>query len=169
MIIIVEGIDRVGKSTLCKKIEKEIGFKTFESTYKNFSEMTNEKETEKMIQLLSLSDQLNADIVFDRLYFSDYVYGSIERNYDKTESIKNFVSVDSFAFDLKNDVVLIMVIPTDLKRSSEEHGKDLSKYEEEFEKMFLRSGLKNKFRCTYNTLDEAVTFIRSVKERNNAL
>ena len=163
MIIIVEGIDRVGKTTLCNKIKEELKIKSFERTnFMKLSEFDNKNETDKMIQIVNVVNTLNENILFDRLYFSDYVYGTIERNYDSFEALKNFRTIDNFISEM-DDVFLIYVLPVDIKWSSRKHGKDLSKYDKMFYNKFKESKIKNKYRCTYNSINEAVSFIKANK------
>ena len=87
MLIIVEGIDRVGKTTLCNMLKDKLGFKIYKHKNNNFnySKMDNDNETDKMLQLLDLYEQIGSDvnIVFDRFHWSDFVYGKIERNYNE--------------------------------------------------------------------------------------
>ena len=161
MIIIVEGIDRVGKSTLCEMLTKEFNIPIHKHNgYLKYSELKNTEETDKVLSMLEILNETNGDIIFDRLYFSDYVYGLIERDYPIREAALNLIMLDKYASEMK-DVFLIYVLPTDVERSSREHGKDLKQYDNLFSVAFKDSRIENKFRCTYNTLYEVVQFIKS--------
>ena len=52
MIIIVEGIDRVGKTTLCEKLNKELKIPIYKHKNNQFyyNLMDNKNETDKMLQ-----------------------------------------------------------------------------------------------------------------------
>ena len=161
MIIIVEGIDRVGKTTLCNKLKEELNI----SIYKHvgvlqYNKMDNFNETDKMLQLVELCRLTNSSIIFDRFHLTDFVYGILERNYDIDSAVDNFRLVDDAISEL-DDVYLIYVLPTNIEESSRQHGKDLTIYNGEFYDLFKNSKIKNKWRCTYNTLGEAVEYIKA--------
>lgn len=160
MIIIVEGIDRVGKTTLCNKLKDIFGIPILhhESTISNYKK-DNENETDKSLLTLEICKITNSSIILDRFHLSDFVYGMIERNYDIDIAVGNFKKIDYDISDM-DDVFLIYVLPTNIKESSNQHGKDLSIYDKEFYDLFKHSKIKNKWRCTYNTLNEAIEFIK---------
>lgn len=165
MIIIVEGIDRVGKTTLCNKLSGEFGIPIHK--YKgiiSYDKMSNAEETDKTLGLIQLLQETNADIIFDRSYLTDYVYGIIERKYDKLPALAHFYMIDEVLENMK-DVFLIYVLPVDIKKSNYEHGKDLQKYDDMFYEMFKESKIKNKYRCTYNSFNMAIDFIKINKEK----
>lgn len=164
MIIIVEGIDRVGKTTLCNKLKEEFNI----PVYKNkgiiqYNKMDNTEETDKMLKLIDLCNLTNSSIIFDRFYLSDFVYGMLERNYNIDVAVDNFRKVDNSLLEI-DDVFLIYILPTDIEESSKQHGKDLKIYDSEFYDLFKHSKIKNKWRCTYNTMDEAIMFIKTQME-----
>jgi len=162
MIIIVEGIDRVGKTTLCKKLSEELGIPIHK--YKGlieYNKMNNTEETDKILSNLRILNETKSNIIFDRLYMTDYVYGNIERNYNPRESAKNLSLIENEIKNI-NDVILIYVVPTDINESSKQHGKDLKKYDELFYNLFKESKIENKFRCNYNTMNEAIIFSKSI-------
>lgn len=163
MLIIVEGIDRVGKTTLCNKIKCELGLPIYKHCGEfDYSKMDNDNETDKMLQMLEICSLSNSNIIFDRFHISDFVYGTLERKYDIVKANENFEKIDCKVSSFE-DVCLLYILPTDIKRSSVEHGKDLDNHNETFYDLYKRSKIKNKFRCTYNTLDEAITFIKSIR------
>lgn len=56
MLIIVEGIDRVGKTTLCEMLSKSFGIKIFKHDSKLFKldKMDNDNETDKAIKIYEI-------------------------------------------------------------------------------------------------------------------
>lgn len=165
MIIIVEGIDRVGKTTLCNKLKEEFDVPILhhESIISN-NKKDNENETDKSLLTLEVCDITNSSIILDRFHLSDFVYGTIERNYNIDSAIDHFKMIDNILLEM-NDVFLIYVLPTDIQESSKQHGKNLKTYDNEFYDLFKHSKIKNKWRCTYNTLNEVIEFIKvNVKE-----
>ena len=130
MLIIVEGIDRVGKTTLCNMLKDKLGFKIYKHKNDNFnySKMDNDNETDKMLQLLDLYEQIGSDvnIVFDRFHWSDFVYGKIERNYNEDKAVQ----------------------PTNLCESSKQHGRNLYMYNRSMEACF---------KCSKSIIREVMT------------
>ena len=166
-MIIVEGIDRVGKTTLCNKLKNE-GFKVFKHDSNKFklSSMDNDNETDKIIKMHELCKMFNEDIVLDRGYWSDTVYGILERNYDAKKALDNFELVEEC---INDDTIILYVSPTDVKWSSERHGKDLKNHNLLFE--LLKDKTKcMMIECNFNLLDAAVRLVKSyaneMKERS---
>lgn len=166
MVIIVEGIDRVGKSTLCKQLSSKFNIPIYQHVgERNLDDIVSKTETEKILQILEICRLTNAFIIFDRLQFTECVYGVVQRNYEEKEAMGNFEKTDEFVINNLADAILILVSPTDIDRSSEEHGRDLSKHDKVFNSLYKKSAIKNKFNCTYETLQEAIDF---VSEKINA-
>ncbi len=148
MIIIVEGIDRVGKTTLCNKFNIPI----YKHKRSNYSEMKNDIETDIMLQLIDLYKLLGGNIIFDRFHLSDFVYGVLERNYSLSDADNNFKQIES---ELKDNAILIYIEPTDIEWSSAKHGSDLTAHHQLMELLFHNSILK-KYNCTFDTIDDIV-------------
>ena len=53
-------------------------------------------------------------------------------------------------------VAFVLVNPTDIEWSSEQHGKDLKLHQASFRSIFEKSKIKNKYECTFLTIDETV-------------
>lgn len=155
MIIVVEGIDRVGKTTLCNKLSKELNIPIYKHDIKvcDYDKMDNINETDKMLQLLDMVDLLDGDIIFDRLHFSESAYGIVERHYDVTAAYDNFKLIDDRLSKL--NALLVFVHPTDVYRSSKEHGLDLTQHLSYMEDCLTKSNLTI-IGCTYLTIDDAV-------------
>ena len=170
MIIIVEGIDRVGKTTLCNKIAKECNIPIYRHVGdRDVNKIKNNEETDKFKQIVNVCAITNADIVLDRFHLSDYVYGTIERGYDKKKALQNKQEVEDYMRSVKAKVVLVLVFPNNLKRSSQEHGKNLIKHNRLFAKAFEESKIINKISCTYDTLEMVADIIKVEieKEKEN--
>lgn len=159
MLIIVEGIDRVGKTTLINLIHKKINFPIYRHIgERDFNKIDNEVETDKFMQILEICKLSESNIIFDRFHWSDFVYGCLQRNYDEVNAVINKSVVEDFLQELH--AVIILVKPTDIVSSSKQHGIDLTKHEQLFEHVFDNSSL-NKFACTYENLDDAVNWVCS--------
>jgi len=153
LIVIVEGIDRVGKTTLCNKFV-EHGFKLFKDSYFEGMKITKDVALEKLnTSLRFLEIFKNENIVIDRFHMTEFVYGALERNYTSFE----IEIIDKKLSEL--DAILILVVPTDksdLKRASEAHGKDLEIYQAIFEAFFKVSTIRKKYTCDFNSINDVV-------------
>jgi len=163
MIVIVEGIDRVGKTTLINKIVKELGFIKYEGiekydkiNSKNFY-LTQRIETEKLFaatSVLKAIDKMKGNIIIDRFHVSEYVYGLCERGYFNSECFE----VDDILGSL--NTTLILVRPKDIKQSIKEHGKDLYRHSLLFENFCQETSIKHKIICNYDNLDYAFNKVK---------
>lgn len=159
MIIIIDSIDRVGKTTLANKLAEKLGARIYKHAIKNgdYSEMKDDSETCAMFALINLASVYDDQItIFDRFHLSNTIYGMINRNYDLVQSARNFNAIDSALSALGDDVILIKVNPTDLERSSREHGSDLTPYYNLFNELYQKSNIKNKVEINYNGIDNLV-------------
>lgn len=165
MIIIVEGIDRVGKTTLCKKLSKKFNIQIFKNEKFLGKYIGADTEIELINEIINFVKTLNVNVIFDRLHLSEYVYGKMERDYEN-ETVFDLENKMIKSFD---DLFLILVVPTNIDKSSLEHGKDLKPYNKEFISVFEKSNIKNKFICNYNELDAIVERISEVQNGNQKI
>lgn len=130
-IVIVEGVDRSGKTTVANALSKALKIPVFRNKEFGFENECHIRgavyETQKMWLMLNMVETLNADVIFDRLHLSEYVYGMIERGYINN----NVWKIDDRLKSL--DAVIVHVRPYDIESSSLLHGKDLTEYEGAFE------------------------------------
>lgn len=156
-IIIVEGISRVGKTTLCNKINKLYNIPIYKHN-KNiiqYSDMNDRNEVEKMMVMLDVYRTIPSNIIFDRFHFSNAVYGILLRNYDINESINNIKIIEKYIKSINSRCILIKVSPTDIKESSRQYGKDLTQFENYFQKLYNISILE-KYECDYNSQNKLI-------------
>lgn len=174
MIIIVEGIDRVGKSTLVEKLVSECGcvqymcrqamypvWKIEDGKIASAPEVCDiSKHDDYMINLAKMNAEVcmlealmphvDKPIVIDRLHFSEAVYGNADRDYSCSEAF--------FDFDYRLSELGAMVLyvePTDVKQSSEEHGEDLSLHEKMFDDLLKVTACPVQ-RLKFDQIDEVV-------------
>lgn len=154
MFVIVEGIDRVGKTTLVNRICEELGFKKYNirNQFPFGSQSHNVDVNEAIIGMMKVCD---CNVVFDRFHMTELVYGYCDRGYN---GIMSYYSINDELLHLKK-CLLVLVKPTDIERSSREHGCDLTKHNELFEEMFECYHGK-KIACDYNTMDKVIKFIK---------
>ena len=168
MIIVVEGIDRVGKTTLCNKLSNELNIPIYKHSQRvmDYSNMDNTNETDKMLHLLDVCKLLNADIIFDRFHLSDYVYGIIERRYDAKNAALNLSMLDDMLYEM--NAILVFISPTDIKSSSDQHGKDLTPYFKLMTKVKHESKMRL-FSCDYNSINDVVERIKEIYDEKSSL
>lgn len=169
-IMIIEGIDRVGKTTLINKLKKY--FKNFEnaniSVFKDdfiHGSVGKKVYQEKVYTTLNILRNFqniideNSIILMDRFYMTEEVYGLVDRGYkpklsDLTEELL-----------LKTDyeVLTVFVDPVNLLKSEKEHGNSLSNHLKVFENILKRTKLKL-VRTDYNEInDNFENLIRRIK------
>ena len=155
MIVVVEGIDRVGKTTLVKKLV-QAGFIDLKDEFTvdvcidAFADYSIGK-CESFVKVAEQLEKSGANVVIDRLHLTEYVYGTTLRN-GKTNELAVW-AVDMLLSSL--GAILCYVLPTDINEANERAGVDQTKRHELFEHAVKMSSM-TKVRCTYNTLDQAL-------------
>lgn len=171
MIIVVEGIDRVGKTTLCKMIEKEFDCLLFkDSMMKGLEAVPNRFKPDlavsSMNTILNMYEALQIsadfDIVLDRFHATEYVYGTIERNYPLVHAKEYFNAIED-RLEEKYNYFFILVKPTNLEESSKNHGKDLSMHEKKFEALYDSIPDEYKIKTDFNHLQDTIDELRGRK------
>lgn len=170
MIVIVEGIDRVGKSTFCKELSKDTYWPVYKHDNKwfNYELMDNMNETDKMLQLLDLYDSLNeqlivgSGIIFDRFHFSDFAYGcNARKDYNESVAFDNFVSIEKRLLAMRETVVLVFMYDSNgTMRASIEHGSSLDEIDKSMRRLYKASKLR-KIMVEYKDILKAIDAIGS--------
>lgn len=154
MIILIEGIDRVGKTTLAERISKDKNIAIYKHVGKfDYSKMDNENETDKMLQILEVARIGQATMILDRFHFTDLVYGCLERHYDFQNALENKDTIEQVLRDMR--VKLIYMRPTDIKWSSERHGSDLSRHLALMDMLYEETLIQDKMVSDYFNLYKA--------------
>ena len=174
MVIIVEGIDRVGKTTLCEKLSKEIGYSIFKKDrtevpnlfrkdgtnipiriQKNSSAFINYGNAAAIVELINRGYIDN--IIIDRFHWTEAVYSKIDRRDPLPsmlmDNIENQMQKERF--------LMVYVIPTDIQWSSNQHGTDLSYHSKMFDDLYRNSKL-DIIVTDFNNLDKTVKTIKGV-------
>lgn len=165
MIVILEGIDRVGKTTIAEALRDNLGFKIFKK--ERIGGNTGVDKDTTLVNYgnaLGLVDVFNWDgfndnIVIDRFHWTEAVYSLCDRNDNKAKKLMGFVELKML--EKKEKYLMIYVRPIDIKFSSRAHGSDLTKHLEEFEKLYVHSSLP-KYMTTFYSKDLVV---REVERR----
>lgn len=167
MIFVVEGIDKVGKTILCNKLSEKTGIPVFKEdvNFKHWIERfdkgaVREILVEKMLSILRVLKLTGSNMIFDRFHLSEYVYGFIERFADLDGLDSELRIIDDMLLEM--DARIIVMHPLDIERSSEEHGKDLSEYEQRFRKAELKFTNCNVTPCTYLEIEQITDMFASL-------
>ena len=145
LIVVVEGLERTGKTTLCKEFEKRgfVYFKDFNRINKHIC-LGMESRLDTTLTFLQNLSENGVNVVVDRLHLSEYSYGKIFRKgYSaNVDYIDNAIS--------KLNSVLIYCKDNDLEEYKNRMllkytPEQVKKLSEEFEYYFDKSEIKNKF------------------------
>lgn len=154
MILIVEGIDRVGKSTFIEKLIKQLDFVQFKpiQKHKRDKKYTMKLETGKCyasLEGLRLLNNFGINVVVDRFHISEFVYGLADRRYTNYDMF----NIDKLLGEMGTKIVLFK--PENLEQSSIEHGKDLTFHSALF-KQFCSSSKCKVMECKYGMIDSMI-------------
>ena len=153
LIVVVEGLERTGKTTLCKEFEERgfVYFKDFNRINKHLCSGMESRLDTTLTFLQNLSEN-GVNVVVDRLHLSEYAYGKIFRK----GHAANVDYIDN-AISKLNSVLILCKFDNDeeyknrmlLKYTPEQ----VRKLSEEFEYYFDKSEIKNKFEYEFSKYD----------------
>lgn len=162
MVIILEGIDRVGKTTLANKIKEVFNGEIFkaqrvEIPYASLDE-NNALSYGYCMGQVQLFNQTYANdkerhIIIDRFHWTEYVYTKLQR--DITLDDWYYKNIEREMLRNKKGYFIIQMMPIDINVCSRMHGSDLSRHQKLFNEVYKDSELL-KYKCTYKTGDLAL-------------
>ena len=155
LIVVVEGLERTGKTTLCKEFEKRgfVYFKDFNRV--NYHDVTSlEGRLDTTLTFLQNLSENGVNVVVDRLHLSEYSYGNVLR---KAEGAARNIDYIDNAISKLNSVLILCKTDNDeeykkrmlLKYTSNQVDALLNKFEYYFDK----SEIKNKFEYDFYKYD----------------
>ena len=133
MIVVVEGIDRVGKTTLVNSLKKQ-GFVDMKDEFiidKSFVSNFPDYSLGKCDSFVAIAKKLNSEgknVVIDRLHFTELVYGKTVRN---SANVIGCLAIDMCLANL--GAVLCIMEPTNIDLSNELAGENQSEKNELFD------------------------------------
>lgn len=146
-LIIVDGMDNTGKSTLIARLTKvleSLGNTTItihsQKPPKDIApEDTSAYQHKYYLDLINMLTTLKSErkydyIILDRGWISEYVYGPLYRNRGKQEIVEDNIVLDKKVlslFNMPSDVYLIMLLGSTKFLLSKEDGKSLSDNDED--------------------------------------
>jgi len=175
MVIIIEGIDRVGKTTLANKISKEFNVPIYKQNRigGNFVSLSKSRSgnvfatnniLDNYVRAKTLVDFWNwsgftQNIIIDRFHWTEAVYSLVDR--DGPSQYENMKLIERDMLEQKDKYIIIHVVPMDIGWSSRQHGSDLTKHYKEFSKLYNDSKL-NKCACSLISMDMVIDKVRGV-------
>lgn len=158
-IMIIEGIDRVGKTTLINKLKayystfEEMDISVIKASF-NCSNPTEKVFQEKIYTTLCMFRDLekcisnDSLILMDRFYMTEEVYGLVDRGYQTKVSDLSEIMLSK----LDMNVITIYVEPVNLLESEKKHGTKLSNHLKIFENVLKLTKLKT-VRTNYDEIN----------------
>ena len=172
MVIILEGIDRVGKTTLAAKIAEEINGRIFKAErVEGMLCSVNENNAISygycmgQVQLFNntYATSHSNHIIIDRFHWTEYVYTKLQRDRYLDDYYLN--NIEREMLKCKDGYLIIQMMPIDINVCSRMHGRDLKKHQELFDEIYNNSNL-NKYRCTYKSTDLVIDMIKQTIDDN---
>lgn len=159
MIVLVEGIDKVGKTTLANKLI-EAGFVNLKDEFliprdmiTNFPDYSVGK-CESFVKVAQDLHNQGKNVVIDRLHLTELVYGDVERSGMVNRSA--CFTIDMLLANV--GAILCYVAPSNIELSNELHGSPQDKKADLFDYVYRMSSMR-KVSCTYETIDEIVGYL----------
>ena len=154
LIVVVEGLERTGKTTLCKEFEERgfVYFKDFNRINKHICCGMESRLDTTLTFLQNLSEN-GVNVVVDRLHLSEYAYGKIFR---KGHSM-NVDYIDN-AISKLNSVLILCKVDNDFEEYKNRMllkytSKQVDELSDKFEYYFDKSEIKNKFEYNFVQYD----------------
>lgn len=172
MIVVVEGIDRVGKTTLCKRIESELGFIYF----KDLSGINIPFVTTGMLKTVAYNKMTTAieflklfggknepHIVIDRFHLTELVYGKLKRGYFN----RACYIADEVLSELFTTLIFIFADSNQCVLSNSEHKFDLDDYNNGFVEFYTKSKIDDKLLISSRDDYDFNRVIRHIRKKVN--
>jgi len=169
MVVIIEGIDRVGKTTLANMISEKYYIPIFKqerikkSRYVTLNNFENYVRAKSLVEFWN-SDSFTQDIIVDRFHWTEAVYSYVDRGTNVPAEFMVYAdySVQRLMSKERDKYLIIYVKPTDIEWSSQQHGKDLHRHNDMFDTIrnySLRHDVfmpNNIIDCTYYEFEDVL-------------
>lgn len=146
LIVVVEGLERTGKTTLCKEFEKRgfVYFKDYNRIDKHIC-LGMESRLDTTLTFLQNLSENGVNVVVDRLHLSEYAYGKIFR-----KGYSANVNYIDNAISKLNSVLILCKSDNDFEEYKNRMllkytDKQVEELSNRFEYYFEKSEIKNKF------------------------
>ena len=153
MIVILEGLERTGKSTVTEILENNFGFIRFKDhNHLRFMDLKSiANRLDSTLSMLVSLDKAGKNIVLDRFHISELIYGTNDRGYPDYD-FDHIYYIDEVLSHLNTKLYLlernvnneyVEAFPREVNES------ELLEYQKKFRYAFDKSYIENK--CIYNT------------------
>lgn len=153
MIVILEGLERTGKSTVAEILENNFGFIRFKDhNHLRFMDLKSiANRLDSTLSMLVSLDKAGKNIVLDRFHISELIYGANDRGY-RDYDFDHIYYIDEVLSHLNTKLYLlernvnneyVEAFPREVNESG------LLEYQKKFRYAFDKSYIENK--CIYNT------------------
>ena len=153
MIVILEGLERTGKSTVAEILENNFGFIRFKDhNHLRFMDLKSiANRLDSTLSMLVSLDKAGKNIVLDRFHISELIYGTNDRGYPDYD-FDHIYYIDEVLSHLNTKLYLlernvnneyVEAFPREVNES------ELLEYQKKFRYAFDKSYIENK--CIYNT------------------
>lgn len=165
MIVVIEGIDRVGKTTLAKKLEEK-GFVYLKDEFvipqlytdaQRFKDYSIGK-CDSFVAIAKLLQSKGKSVVIDRLHLTEIVYGVCERGGNVHDEA--IWAIDKALDEL--GAYLCYVVPSDIELSNELHGEEQSKKAKLFDSFVKLTSMKL-MTCDFKSIDIIADYFNAVR------
>lgn len=153
MIVILEGLERTGKSTVAEILENNFGFIRFKDhNHLRFMDLKSiANRLDSTLSMLVSLDKAGKNIVLDRFHISELIYGANDRGY-QDYNFDHIYYIDEVLSHLNTKLYLLERNVNNeyveaFPRKVNESG--LLEYQKKFRYAFDKSYIENK--CIYNT------------------
>ena len=167
MIVVLEGLERTGKSTIAEILENNFGFIRFKDhNHLRFMDLKSiANRLDSTLSMLVSLDKAGKNIVLDRFHISELIYGTNDRgcrdyDFDHIYYIDEVLShLNTKLYLLERDVnnEYVEAFPRKVNESG------LLEYQKKFRYAFDKSYIENK--CIYNTSE--MSFYDVAKDISN--
>ena len=181
MIVIVEGIDRVGKTTLCDMLVSKLGFTKLKDVW-NLITPTQRDETttvqksidisnfslgkiDSFLSVLKLANNANQNIVVDRLHLTEAVYSLLKRGCVGSSVNHAFTEIDDWIANNLGEVALVLVKPKNLVWTAREANCSVmlaDSMDKSFNSFYAITNIKHKCIADFSTLSGTVMWVKNI-------
>lgn len=108
MIVILEGLERTGKTTVAEILENNFGFISFKD-HNHLMEMDPSfiaNRLDATLSMITALDKANVDVVLDRFHLSELIYATYYRGYNRT-NFQHIKYIDEVLSHLNTKLILL--------------------------------------------------------------
>lgn len=153
MIVILEGLERTGKSTIAEILENNFGFIRFKDhNHLRFMDLKSiANRLDATLSMITALDKANIDVVLDRFHISELIYGENDRGYPDynfdhiyyIDEVLSHLNTELYLLERNVNNEYVEAFPRKVNESG------LLEYQKKFRYAFDKSYIENK--CICNT------------------